>query len=470
MTVASTTTPLIQYNGNGATTAFSTSFVFNSSADLVVTLTSTSDVDEVQTLTTDYTVSGGSGSSGTVTMLVAPASGEKLTIQRVTPKTQTVDYVENDAFPAAVHEGALDKLTYITQEIVENLDRVFTVSATSGVSDLEIPVVPNAYVKWNSDGSALDVATIVDFDAVDFNGTGLVVNDGTSTLIGRTLTGTSNEITVTNGTGISGNPTLSLPSTLDLKSKTVTLQDNNLNIVDNSDNTKVLNLQLSGITTATTRTLTVPNASGTIALTSDITGFAPTDPSYVTLGTNGTLTNERVLTAGTGISLTDAGAGSTITIANTGLTGTVLQVVHGSLTSTTSSSSTTYADTGLTVNITPSSASNKVLVMASVTGGTSTGSAGMALKLLRAGSDIAVGDAASSRTRSSFGGVDTQGVTTSNLVWLDSPSTTSSTTYKVQFKNTPGTGTVYINRTSTDTDSAAYDRYVSSIVVMEIKG
>lgn len=47
-------------------------------------------------------------------------------------------------------------------------------------------------------------------------------------------------------------------------------------------------------------------------------GGAPTNASYVVLGTNGTLTNERVLTAGTGISITDGGAGSTVTIEATG--------------------------------------------------------------------------------------------------------------------------------------------------------
>lgn len=41
---------------------------------------------------------------------------------------------------------------------------------------------------------------------------------------------------------------------------------------------------------------------------------APTDAQYVTLATNATITNERVLTAGVGITLTDGGAGSTITI------------------------------------------------------------------------------------------------------------------------------------------------------------
>lgn len=42
---------------------------------------------------------------------------------------------------------------------------------------------------------------------------------------------------------------------------------------------------------------------------------APTDATYVTLTSNGTLTNERTLTAGTGITLTDGGAGSTVTAA-----------------------------------------------------------------------------------------------------------------------------------------------------------
>ncbi len=52
-------------------------------------------------------------------------------------------------------------------------------------------------------------------------------------------------------------------------------------------------------------------------------GAAPIDASYVTLGTSALLTSERVLTAGTAISLTDGGAGSTVTIANTGVTSLV---------------------------------------------------------------------------------------------------------------------------------------------------
>lgn len=51
---------------------------------------------------------------------------------------------------------------------------------------------------------------------------------------------------------------------------TVTLKDTLFTLQDDGDTTKQLQFQLSGITTGTTRTLTVPNASGTIALTSDI--------------------------------------------------------------------------------------------------------------------------------------------------------------------------------------------------------
>lgn len=54
-------------------------------------------------------------------------------------------------------------------------------------------------------------------------------------------------------------------------------------------------------------------------------GGAPVNASYLTLGTNATLTSERVLTAGTGISLTDGGAGGNLTVAST-VTGTVTSV------------------------------------------------------------------------------------------------------------------------------------------------
>jgi hypothetical protein len=76
-----------------------------------------------------------------------------------------------------------------------------------------------------------------------------------------------------------------------------------------------------GTVNADTAWLCTSNVGGTINVTalvfSALAAGAPTTASYVTLGTDATLSSERVLTAGTGITLTDAGAGSTLTIATT---------------------------------------------------------------------------------------------------------------------------------------------------------
>jgi hypothetical protein len=55
-----------------------------------------------------------------------------------------------------------------------------------------------------------------------FNTNGILTQTAADTFVGRTLTGTANELTVTNGNGVSGNPTISLPSALTFTGKTVT--------------------------------------------------------------------------------------------------------------------------------------------------------------------------------------------------------------------------------------------------------
>lgn len=149
--------------------------------------------------------------------------------------------------------------------------------------------------------------------------------------------------------------------------------------------------------------------------------------------------------------------------------GKVLQVVSTNKTDTFSTASTSLTDlTGLSVSITPSSASSKILVFCSINYSISQVTGQQYFQLLRGASAIAQGDAAGARSRTSGQGAPAADYLMTNyaLQFLDSPSTTSATTYKIQTRVTAGTG--YVNRTVTDTDSGVYPRGISTITVMEI--
>ena len=110
--------------------------------------------------------------------------------------------------------------------------------------------------------------------------------------------------------------------------------------------------------------------------------------------------------------------------------GKVLQVVEGSYSTQTDNSTTTYQDTNLTATITPSATTSKILVIAKHIGYKAAGNAGNALyiQLLRGATKI--DETITSYTNSSLDNYDEI-----TLLKLDSPSTTSATTYKTQFKN-----------------------------------
>jgi len=148
--------------------------------------------------------------------------------------------------------------------------------------------------------------------------------------------------------------------------------------------------------------------------------------------------------------------------------GKIAQVVQAVKTDTASTSSS-FADTGLSASITPSSSSSKVLVLCTL-GGVSGANTSFKGKLVRGSTDIFVGDSASNRPQASAAGQTSDNYEIQQLVmnFLDSPSTTSSTTYKAQFGSN-GSVTIYLNRTSRDNDGSAEDaRSASSIILMEV--
>ena len=138
----------------------------------------------------------------------------------------------------------------------------------------------------------------------------------------------------------------------------------------------------------------------------------------------------------------------------------VLQVKSTTVTASTfSTTSATFVDiTGMSVSITPSSASNKVLVMATVSMGVSVSTENMNIQFARGGT--AIGTVAT--TSSATSGTNDRMYNVA-LIYLDSPATTSATTYTVQTFKGIGVNTIYLNR-----DGGNTYKGISSITVMEV--
>lgn len=157
MTVSSSTAR-VSYSGNGSTKAFAVNFYFLSDSHLKVILRAADGTETVKTLATDYTVTGAANpAGGTVTMVVAPASGQTLVILRNVPNTQETDYQANDPFPAESHERALDKLTMIAQQQATEIAGVVKFPATDATT-LTVTLPPssvraNKLVKFDASGN-----------------------------------------------------------------------------------------------------------------------------------------------------------------------------------------------------------------------------------------------------------------------------------------------------------------------------
>ena len=174
-----------------------------------------------------------------------------------------------------------------------------------------------------------------------------------------------------------------------------------------------------------------------------------TIPASATLDVNGTIDV-------TGATVTGLSAGK------------VLQVVTLQYnTIETHSAGASWQDTGLSLAITPSSTSNKVLVLISASIGCST--YGFA-NVVRGTTNLNQGTGADSRVACTTGihnTANTAGVATITL--LDSPSTTSATTYLLAIYGYNG-GSTYLNRSFNDSDGVHTARGSSSIILMEIEG
>jgi hypothetical protein len=187
--------------------------------------------------------------------------------------------------------------------------------------------------------------------------------------------------------------------------------------------------------------------------------------------TSGSVTLSSPAVSGTTTLTLPTTSGTILTSAsNTGFpTGSILQVVQGVLTGTVnvayfSTTTNGLVDTGLSASITPSSSSNKILVIISpcifITGATTDAATGFGIK--RGATNVY---STSAIAYYSASGAATNAGTMPNIVYLDSPATTSSTTYQLQvnrYTNNGGT-TVQLNRNYQAVD-------ISTITLIEVKG
>ena len=178
--------------------------------------------------------------------------------------------------------------------------------------------------------------------------------------------------------------------------------------------------------------------------------------------------NNRVMT------LPDTADGTILTTTNP-KSGNIIQVVSTTKTDTFSSNSDSFTDlTGLSVTITPTSTSSKILFSATLCFGMSADGYGSG-RLVRDSTPLGVAPAAGNRTVCGF--AMQMNLNANNKLYtltyqyLDSPNTTSATTYKLQARTYTGDSRTFtINRTQLDTNLEYLHRGESRVIAMEVAG
>ena len=174
-------------------------------------------------------------------------------------------------------------------------------------------------------------------------------------------------------------------------------------------------------------------------------------------GTNGLTFNDATTQASTATNASNISSG---TLGKARLpTGSVLQVVSASITGENASQSTTFVSAGLAASITPTSSTSKVLVLVNGASFGVNGSAEGFFTIDRSGTNLGNGNSGFGRVwNQAAGSVPIYTFVPGILMYLDSPATTSSRTYTVQFRQTNAAQQVYISGGAG----------TSSIVLMEI--
>lgn len=148
------------YAGNGIADTFSYGFKVIDKTDLSVYETDDTGVQTELVVDTDYTVNSvGNGSGGTITRIAgALPAGYEWYIRSNYDETQLTAFTSQGAFFPDLHENAMDKLTFLIQQILDKIGRTFTLSDSySGPLPLSLEDPDGGKVlRWKGDLSGLE--------------------------------------------------------------------------------------------------------------------------------------------------------------------------------------------------------------------------------------------------------------------------------------------------------------------------
>lgn len=139
----------VNYVGDGSSTSFPIPFPFYLATDLLVILAGTA-------LSAGYSVSGGSGSTGTLVMASAPTSGQALQIVLNVPFTQLVNLVDGTSFPSATLNQVNDRSVQAILRLADRLSR--SMAAPDGDLNPSVSLPPanqraNKYLTFDANGN-----------------------------------------------------------------------------------------------------------------------------------------------------------------------------------------------------------------------------------------------------------------------------------------------------------------------------
>ena len=341
---------------------------------------------------------------------------------------------------------------------------------TRGITTLDkLAIGSNNYV-LKSNGTdpvwgQVDGGEVTGTVAVVNGGTGSTTSSGALTNLGAAASGANTDIT-----SLGGLTTDIAVADGGTGASTASAARTNLGAAASGANTDITSLGglttdiavadggTGAVTASAARTNLGAAASGSNSDITALTGLT-TDLSVAQGGTGaGTFTANGVLhgngtsaigvtaTGTSGQVLTSNGSGSAPTFQAVAAGGKVIQVVTAATSTEATSTSTTYADTNLTADITPANSSNKILVLVSQSISSTGGRAGGALRILRGATEI--------EEYNQISNAENQ-MGQHFIQHLDSPSSTSSTTYHTEFKRIDQSGNVVAQRNDASGNAAS---------------